>query len=86
MSTIYVDFVFVDFDKILDNFINFCGILWGCYFLPTLPSRYGIGGACGCELACVIPRMYSLRCMMGVVWAGDSWHSLSIIYADEKNA
>ena len=33
---IYVDFIFVDFKKILDKFIY----LLGNYFLPTLPCKY----------------------------------------------
>jgi 5'-3' exonuclease len=41
LSTIFVDFIFVDFDKILDKFIYFFGIFLGNYFLPTLPSWYG---------------------------------------------
>ena len=36
-----MDFIFVDFDKILDKFINCFGTFWGNYFLPTLPSRCG---------------------------------------------
>jgi hypothetical protein len=39
LSTIFVDFIFVDFDKILDNFLFF----WGNYFLPTMPFWYGNG-------------------------------------------
>jgi hypothetical protein len=41
LSTIFVDFIFVDFDKILDKFIYLFGIFWGDYFMPTLPSWYG---------------------------------------------
>jgi hypothetical protein len=41
LSTIFVDFIFVDFDKILDKFIYQVGISLGNYFLPTLPSWYG---------------------------------------------
>ena len=38
---ISVDFIFVDFNKILDKFIYLFGIFGGNYFLPTMPSRYG---------------------------------------------
>ena len=39
---IFVDFIFVDFDKMLNRFIYLFGIFLRNYFLPTLPSRYGI--------------------------------------------
>jgi hypothetical protein len=38
LSTNFVDFIFVDFDKIPDKFIYLYGIFLGNYFLPTLPS------------------------------------------------
>jgi hypothetical protein len=41
LSIIFVDFIFVDFDKILDKFIYLFGIFLGNYFLLTLPSWYG---------------------------------------------
>ena len=41
-STFYVDFIFADIDKILDKFIFLFGIFLGHYFMPTLPSRYGM--------------------------------------------
>ena len=41
-STISVDFIFVDFDRILDKFIYLFGFSWGNYFLLTLPSMCGI--------------------------------------------
>jgi hypothetical protein len=40
LSTIFVDFIFVDFDKILDKIIYFFGIFLRNYFLPTLPFWY----------------------------------------------
>ena len=39
LSTTSVDFIFVDFDKILDKFIYLFGTFLGNYFLSTLPSR-----------------------------------------------
>ena len=40
-STIYVDFISVDFDKILDKNIYLLSIFVGNYIMLTLPSRYG---------------------------------------------
>ena len=39
---LFVDFIFVDFDKILNKFNYFFDIFLGNYFLPALPSKYGI--------------------------------------------
>jgi hypothetical protein len=41
LFTIFVDFIFVDFDKILDKFVYFFDIFLENYFLSTLPSWYG---------------------------------------------
>jgi hypothetical protein len=56
LSTIFVDFIFVDFDKIPDKFIYFFDIFWGNYFLPTLPSWYGSHYIC----TTVVPFILSM--------------------------
>jgi hypothetical protein len=45
LSTIFVDFIFVDFDKILDKFIYFFDIFLGNYLISADPAflvRYTI--------------------------------------------
>ena len=39
---ISIEFIFVDFDKLLGKFIYLFSIFLGNYFMLTMPSMYGI--------------------------------------------